>query len=241
MRLKLTAAVVLGLGMMAVVQAQPGGRGFFGGPAGLVTNKAVQEELKLTEDQVSKVNEWAKGFREKANEIRKDKGVEFKKGGFGKGGEISAEMQEKMAAANAEINKVAYKDLGDVLKKDQIERLKQIDHQVMGVNAFTDPTVAESLKLTDSQKTSIKGISSEFQKESRELRQEAFGKGGKGGGFDPEKFGDFQKKSQKLQKEFVAKAIDVLDADQKKTWKSLIGEPFDTSKLMQGFGNRKKD
>ena len=84
---------------------------FGGGPTTLISAKAVQDDLKLSEDQVAKVKDWAKDFREKANEIRKDKGVEFGKGGGNKGA-FSPEMMEKMAAANAEISKVAYKELG---------------------------------------------------------------------------------------------------------------------------------
>jgi hypothetical protein len=152
-----------------------------------------------------------------------------------------------MMAANAEISKVAYKELGDVLKKEQVERLKQIDRQNMGVAAFSDAEVVTSLKLTDSQKTSIKGLSGDFQKDSREIRSEAgLGGGGKGGGgggrggFDPEKMAEVQKKVQKVQKEYVSKAVDLLDDEQKKTWKSLIGEPFDLSKIT-GYPMRKKD
>jgi hypothetical protein len=256
MRSKFVIAMFLGCGMLAVVQAQQG-RGGFGGVGGvtqLVRAKAVQEELKMTDDQVAKVDEWAKDFRTKSQEIMKDKGVEI--GGGGKGGKggggggfapMTPEQQEKMMAANAEISKVAYKELGDVLKKEQVERLKQIDRQNMGVAAFSDAEVVTSLKLTDSQKTSIKGLSGDFQKDSREIRSEAgLGGGGKGGGgggrggFDPEKMAEVQKKVQKVQKEYVSKAVDLLDDEQKKTWKSLIGEPFDLSKIT-GYPMRKKD
>ena len=48
------AGSLLIVGMLAIVQAQPGGFGGFGGggPTSLVTNKAVQEDLKMTEEQV---------------------------------------------------------------------------------------------------------------------------------------------------------------------------------------------
>ena len=111
-----------------------------------------------------------------------------------------------------------------------------------------------ALKLTDSQKTSIKGIAGDFDKERREIFTEANkdrkgkgGKGGKGG------FGGFQispetqKKISKLEKESVGKVVDLLDDNQKKTWKELVGADFDLSKLNTGFGggfggkNKKKD
>jgi hypothetical protein len=230
------AGALLIAGMVAVVQAQPGGggRGGFGGPFALINNKAVQEDLKLSEDQVTKVKEWSKEFGPKMGEIMKDKGVEFTKGG--KGG-FTPEMREKMAEANAEISKQAYKALGDILEKKQVDRLKQIDRQQMGVHAFANAEVAEALKLSDSQKTKTKEIAADFDKESREIRTEAFKdkKGGKGM-LDPET----QKKLDKLGKEAAAKAIDALDDTQKKTWKELIGAEFDLSKL-QPMIPKKKD
>jgi hypothetical protein len=189
----------------------------------------------MTDDQITKVKEWSKEFRTKAEEIRKDKGVESTKGmGFKR---PSAEQLEKIAAANAEISKVAYKDLGDVLKKEQVERLKQIDRQNMGINAFTDAEVMTALNLTDTQKASIKSVSADFTKDRDENNKEARGDGKN---FDKEKFADAQKKIQKIQKESFAKVTDLLTDEQKKTWKTLTGETFDVSKLT-GFPMRKKD
>ena len=247
-------------GMMAVVQAQPGGfgrGGGGGGPTGLVNNKAVQEDLKLTEDQVTKVREWSKDFGKKRFEIMQDKGIDFKDfKSFN-----TPEGREKMAEVNAFVNKEAYKELGDVLKKEQIDRLKQIDLQQQGVNAFSTEEVASSLKLTDMQKTSVKGILGDFQKESREIRTEAGGgkggggkggggKGGKGGGgkggkggFGGGGFGGFdpatQAKIAKVEKEAMGKITDLLDDSQKKSWKEMTGAEFDRSKLVPTFGKKK--
>lgn len=231
------AGSLLIAGMVTVVQAQRGGGGGFGGPLFLVNNKAVQEELKMSEDQVTKMREWQQEFFPKIGEIYKERGIEFGKG-FGK--EQSDEDRAKFAEAQAEVTKVAYKELGDVLKKEQIDRLKQIDRQQMGVNAFTNADVVDALKLTDSQKTSVRGISGDFATERREIITEATkdrkgkgGKGGKGGfGLDPET----QKKITKVQSEAVGKIVDLLDDNQKKTWKELIGAEFDLTKLQGGFG-----
>ena len=67
------------------------------------------------------------------------------------------------------------------------------------------------------------------------------GGGGKGGG-DPEKMADARKKIEKVRKDYVGKAVDMLTDEQKKTWKGLIGEAFDLSKLTP-FGRpmQKKD
>jgi hypothetical protein len=245
------AGALLAVGMVAVVYAQPGGfgggGGFGGSPVILVQNKAVQEDLKMTEDQAAKVSEWGKEWFPKQMEYYKEKGIEF--GGFGGGkgggkggfGKIDPEMQAKMNDANAELNKMAYKDLSGILKDDQIKRLKQIQRQSMNIAAFTDPETVAALKLSDTQKTSVKGITGDFNKDRMAIIQEAGGGkgGGKGGfggfGLDPET----QKKITKLQKESVGKIVDSLDESQKKTWKDLTGEPFDLTKLQGGFGGKK--
>ena len=44
------------------------------------------------------------------------------------------------------------------------------------------------------------------------------------------------KKVNKVQSESVGKIVDLLDDNQKKTWKELVGAEFDLSKLQSGFG-----
>jgi hypothetical protein len=242
MRNKIVIAMFLAGCMFAVVQAQQGRGmgGFGGGPSSLVMDKAVQEDLKMTDDQVTRVKEWAKDFREKASEIRKDKGVEFGKGGGGKGfTPPTPEQLEKIAAANAEISKVAYKELGDVLKKEQVERLKQIDRQNMRIAAFSDAEVVSALNLTDAQKTTIKGLATDLGKDTMEIFKEGGG-GGKGAKIDPEKLKETQGKVSTKQKEYMTKAVDALTDEQKKTWKTLTGDTFDLSKLTPFGGFTKK-
>jgi hypothetical protein len=235
---------VLAAGLVAMLGAQPGGfgGGFGGGqgsPTTLVGIKAVQDELKMTDEQVTKIRDMGKDFFTRRMEILKEEGIEFGKGGF------SPEMQEKLAAANAKANKAAYKDLEGILKPDQVTRLKQIAVQASGVLAFQDAEVVEKLKLTDSQKGSIKGVVADFQRDQREIMGFGGGKGkGKGGGFgkggfDAEKMAANLAKVQKLQKEAIAKVQDLLTDDQKKTWTALAGAPFDTAKLVPAFPKKK--
>src|SRR5262245_17741788 len=112
--LRFGVAGLLAAGMVIVANAQfgqpGGGFGGFGGPTFLVTNKAVQEEIKASEDQVEKLSEWSKEFPKTSAKIYEDKGVKFG-GGGGKGGfgKIDDEMRAKMTEANAEVSKEAYK------------------------------------------------------------------------------------------------------------------------------------
>lgn len=243
--LRFGVAGLLATGMVIVANAQfgqPGGGfgGFGQGPTGLVVNKAVQEEVKMTEEQVKKVGEWTKEFQKTAQKIREDKGVKFGGGGKGGGfGKVDEEMQKKINEANAEITKEAYKQLGDVLKKEQIDRVKQIERQRLGIRAFTSATVADALKLSATQKDSVKSIVADYDKDAKEVRDAANKdkKGGKGGfgGFGPLD-AESQKKIDDAAKKYTSKIVaDVLDDSQKKMWKDMIGEPFDLSKLIPMF------
>jgi len=259
-------AAVLAAGIVTVVAAQQPGGGFgFGGGGNDVntlvfTNAALQEDLKVTADQKTKLKPGA----DKLADLGKKRGELFGKGG-GKGGfdkEKLTEFQDETKKVNEEVKKIA----DDTLTADQKKRLKQIAIQVMSFTVFNDPEakgggkggggfgggfttdaqkalikeVAEALKLSDTQKSTIKGVVEEFNKESREIRTEAgiggFGGGGKGGGKggkapDQEKVDAANKKIDKLRKDAWAKVEEGLDGTQKTAWKGLVGEPFDTAKL----------
>ena len=112
----------------------------------------------------------------------------------------------------------------------------------IGVRAFLVEDTAKELSLTDSQKSKIKSVVDEYNKDVAELGG-GFGKGGFKG-FDKEKAAENQKKREKLTKAALADIDDVLTADQKKAWKEMTGEPFDTTKLFQfggAFPKKAKD
>ena len=73
MRIRLArfAALVLAIGLVAPLfaQRQPGGMGRGMDGSMLLTQKSVQEEIKLTEDQVAKVEKVGKDLREKFAEL----------------------------------------------------------------------------------------------------------------------------------------------------------------------------
>jgi hypothetical protein len=226
--MRFVVAGVLAIGMVSLAQAQPGGFGFGGGGVtGLITNKAVQEDLKVSEEQGKKLTDWTKEFRAKATEMRKEK---LK--GVGKD-----DFQEKNAEVSAAIDTEAYKELADVLKKDQITRLKQIHRQQMGILAFANAEVVDGLKLTDAQKTTAKTAITDFEKERREIMADSGGF--KMGMFDAEKFSEAMKKVRKAQTDSATKFVASLDDTQKKTWKEMSGEAFDLAKLQFQPGKKK--
>jgi hypothetical protein len=108
--------------------------------------------------------------------------------------------------------------VGEVLKPEQVQRLKQIDLQQAGARGFTRPEVQKALTLTDDQKEKIKTLSDDAAKEIANLFP-----GGAGGRGNPEN----REKIAALRKETLEKIQAVLTDGQKKTWKDLTGEPFE--------------
>ena len=228
MRGKFLTAGMLTCAMAATVSAQSGSFGSLAGGSvsQLITNKAVQEELRLTDEQIAKLKDWATDMRLKAADIRKEKGVEL--GGKGAKGFTppTPEQVEKLAAVNEEIRKVSYKELAEILEKKQFERLKQIDRQSMGIHAFLNDEVTFALNITESQKTSVKGLAEDLGKVRSEIIKKALE-----GGPDLDKLQAAQKEVRKVEREFIGKAVMLLGTTQMKKWAALTGEPFDLEKL----------
>jgi hypothetical protein len=223
MRLRLLGALLLSGAMAFVVLAQqprPGGMGagMMANPGMLLANKTVQEDLKLTEDQISKVKELGerrmeafKGFKEMSKE----------------------ERQDAMKKMNEDTEKVVKE-----LKPEQTARLKQIQLQQVGVILFTNEDMAKNLgladeakkiTLSDDQKEKLKDITDQAAKDGMELFKSA-------GGFSP----DTMKKVQALRKEAAEKSLNVLSSEQKKTWTEMTGKTLEIQFDFPG-GPRKKN
>jgi hypothetical protein len=201
-KLLLTAALAA---LLAIpVFSQGPGRGF-GTPSmeKLATNEGVQKELKLSDDQASKLKKAAEDLQSKygdqLKEAKKDK-------------EKRAEITKKMEAEFT-------KTLDDTLKPEQRKRFNQIHVQTQGLSAFQDETVVKALKLTDKQKDELKGMADDFAKDTQGMFKDA--------GKDKDKLAEVQKKIATMRKETLEKAASKLTDDQKKAWKDLVGEPFE--------------
>lgn len=192
-----------------------GGFGGMGGPGQLLRNTGVQKELKLSEEQIQKIGEVTKEIQTKHQDD------------FAKVRELPQEERgPKMREVMTAISEETQKALKEVLKPEQSKRLRQIELQnSMAVTVLTQPDVDKTLKLTDEQKEKIKTIAEDAQQEIRGLFQP--------GGDPQEGF----KKIAALRKETMERAVSVLNADQKKAWKDMTGEPFEV-KMERPFGRR---
>lgn len=208
------AGMVLQL-MAGQASAQVGGRGGPGGASGatLVQQKSVQDELKLSDDQVEKLKQVATKMRESF-------------GGRTAGGDRE-EARKKMAEAT----QAAEKDMSGILSADQSKRLKEIVLQQAGPMALARAEVAKEVGLTDDQQAKVKEISDGFASEMRAQ----FQAGGAGG--DRE---EARNKLATLRKETGDKVLALLKDDQKKAWEKLVGEPF-KGELTPFGGNRPRN
>src|SRR5438067_1072306 len=155
-RLALAVGAVALLAVPAYAQRDGG----FGGPGMLLSNKGVQKELKVTDEQAQKLDSLAADLREKMQ------------GQFQSLQRLSKEdRREKMQELNRKTNAEVKTTLTGILKPDQIKRFEQIQLQASGPDAFANPDIQSKLNLTADQKDKIRGIMDEYRSQAGELRQ----------------------------------------------------------------------
>ncbi len=164
-KLALLATVVIfaQIGQSANAQGQRRG---FGPPRGimLLENKSVQSELKLSDEQVSKITTLLTEIQAKHRDEREAlRDLEPQ--------ERMKRSQEIFAAMETE----AKKPLSEILDADQAKRFKQLDFQVRDWMALLDPTMQTELKITDSQKGQLTDLNKSVGEKRREIFQSSQG------------------------------------------------------------------
>lgn len=155
MKSMMKSVLVLGVAVLAAVSLAQGGgggrgqgRGMFGRGGGdatgvfLLQRADVSDEIKLTEDQKTKLQAQRDGMRDKFREAMQ-----------GANGDRDA-MQKAMAKVMEENNKATLALLTD----DQKKRLKELAIQRLGNGAALTPDVQKDLGVTDDQKAKIKEL-----------------------------------------------------------------------------------
>jgi Spy/CpxP family protein refolding chaperone len=210
-------ALLLAVPVMGQTQRQRGfqgtGRGT-GGFGALLQNEGVQKELKLEKEQADKV----KAAVDKVQADHRDD--------FAKLRDLPADEQRtKRNELTRTVSAETLRAIEGLLNADQLKRLKQIELQQAGANAFSRDDVQTALKLTDEQKTKVKEIADKFSREMREL----MGAGGRPTGRPPaggRPNNPNQEKVTALRKQTNDDIQSVLTEDQKKAWKELTGAAF---------------
>lgn len=248
MRKALMAATLMGgiaalAGGISAQQPEPkkGGKGNFGdyaklmpiinvlrsSPASLLTNKGVQEEIKLDEEQVKTLTEntkerFANIQESMAKLTEKAKQLD---------GVAEDKMDEKVREVFKEEIETPMKEAEKVLKPEQVKRLKQIHLSNRGLGLFSDAEYAKTLKITDEQKKKAKELQTELTKDLTEL-----GGGRPGGGRPMQPSKETQEKMTNLLDEAKEKGLALLTDDQKKIYKDMAGEPYKVKQERGQFG-----
>jgi Spy/CpxP family protein refolding chaperone len=176
------------------------GRGMMGPDlVGLALQKSVSEELKLTSDQIDRLKQLPeperRGRGENAEERRKSRLEEFK------------EREKKVA---------------EVLEPGQLNRLKQINYQVMGPRAFMLPAMSDGLNLKDEEKSKIRTVvEGSFREYGRLMESGAIKEG------DSEEIKEANREQfAKVDAATMEKINAVLTSEQQAKYKEMLGEPF---------------
>lgn len=201
------AVMVVGL-TVQIAMAQPGegrrGRGPGGGfggpptPVRLLTVKEVQDALKLSDEQKTKLKDVNEKLRDEIRTAMEDGGGPEK-------------MQELMTKTTEKVN--------SILDEGQQKRLLGIFIQVNGPNSVMNPEVAKELNVTDDQKKKIEEIRDKNREAMRELFQSARDQEG---GREA-----MREKADKLRDEESKAILAVLIDEQKKQLEELKGEKVD--------------
>jgi Spy/CpxP family protein refolding chaperone len=215
------AAVMLST---AVVSAQPAGNGFgfraSGGspqePSYLLSSESVQKELKLSDQQ--------KATLKKLRDEEENGNHPFFRGIIGKSPEEIQQSLEQHAQQTRE-------RVAKILAPEQMQRLNEINIQVVGVDALNYEDIAKALGLTAAQREELKNLADETRRKLAELNST----NGQLPANDARRQA-WKAKQDEIIAERKASSLALLTDEQKSKFDKLQGEKFDTSTVQR---NRK--
>jgi hypothetical protein len=176
----------------------------------LLSNKGVHKEIKMTSEQSDKVkrlvNEVFDKYKPDMQKARADRDQK--------------QFAKLVLDSTVETRQRVNKALPDILDREQIKRVKQIQIQVNGLLSLSKPEIQKQLNLTDAQKEQIKKISDGLTTDLAEVFKDV-------SSAPLRKLPEATRKARALRDEATRKAVDTFNDDQKKTWKDMTGEKFD--------------
>jgi hypothetical protein len=182
----------------------------YNGRSGLIRNKGVQQELKISDEQAQKIAVICQDV-DRSYKTEMSKLVDLPRG---------PEKRKKIMNVIDSASNDCIKHLADVLTPEQSKRFEQIRLQEFGrvdmASALTTPHIEKALKLTNDQKAMLREIYEAVDKLVLEINEKENPPG---------------KESAKYVSEMRKSANDmafaVLTDDQKKAWAKLTGNPFE--------------
>jgi hypothetical protein len=195
----------------------PGPGGMMGGvqssPIMILLAPSVQKELKLSDEQKTKVYSFAKTATQKQRELMQTMALS--------GGNANPQM---MMQAGMQIRQEIDQGLAKLLEPKQKERLDQIVLQAEGPLAVARPEVAAKIGLNEEQQQYVQQVMMQMRRDLvLAVRQ-----GTATGQFNP---GQMKSLTAQLRAGAVQEIGQVIDRKQKNAFNKLLGEPFDVKKL----------
>lgn len=208
-----------------------GGMGRMGGSLMLLRSEQVQQELKLTDDQKTRLQQLGEKLRTEMRERFASLSNLSDEQRRARMNEMREQMQKEAETREAE----TFKQIAEILQPEQLKRLKQIQLQLEGPSALRRPEVAEAIGLSADQKAQLEQLATESQAATMKLWEGIQG-------LDREqrqqRFAELRQKGQEQREQFEQKAMAVLQPEQKQKLGEVFGEPFelDRSQLFQDRG-----
>lgn len=197
----------------AFAQRGRGLRRLFGvSRAQLASLPDVQSELKLNDEQKTRVTEINEQLRNERYEL------------LGTAFEGWSSVQPRLE----ELNRAASAKVSEALDPEQRKRLQQISIQLNGPRALQDPGVVAELGLTKEQRTKLAQAVAENTKDFETA-------------FENSNHESWQQRAEQLRNDSNQRLLNVLNDEQKTKLEELKGEPFevDLSQLFRrGRGDR---
>jgi RNA polymerase sigma factor (sigma-70 family) len=185
----------------------------------LLLNRKVIKDLKCDIDQLDKIMDKLEDAQRKSQQKTNEAMMGLKQNINGNVNPQAIQQMFKDAqeAGEKEFRKAVNEVVASLTPAQRL-RLRQIDLQARGHAAFTLPSVAKDLKLTDKQKEQF----AENVKRTAEDVQQALQKPvNPNGVFEF----NFEKVTKEARAEGLKRAVAALTDDQKALWKKMTGEP----------------
>lgn len=180
----------------------------------LLTVPKVQEDLKLSDEQISKVEVIGEQMRSERQSVAA-------------GQDATQEERQKRSAEFQEKTKAHAEAVSKLLSREQSERLDQVVLQTEGARAFfRNEKVRGELKLSFDQMKKLLDVNNEIGAKIQEI---GYGEG-------------TEERRAELQKELEAKSLDVLTDEQRSQFAKLLGERIDLPQFAAQVGfNRRRE
>jgi hypothetical protein len=209
----LTVGMVTILGSLASAQVRVAGTAG-SNPTGpwLLFNPKVQEELKITPEQLARLkkipNDVEAAHKEESDKLSKEVDV------------LANRENDLNLRMYAEVRKSA----PDFLKPEQLQRFKQLEVRLLGLSAFENPEVRKSLELSDKQVAEIKSLKEKAYKEANEFSEKQQMQAGADSAKQRAAYQKVQEQQSALGKETMDKMLSQLTENQRNAWKALLGQ-----------------